>query len=111
MSRIKNIFREWLGIQEPLNTDNFASKLEVKKLVEEAVFEALAVDKTHGDVVFFNFWSIDKIKSIRGIFKKHIHDLYYNELSLSADKEVAKIVCNEKFIDDIVIRIKNKQLP
>ncbi|MCY4044626.1 MAG: hypothetical protein OXE99_06070 [Cellvibrionales bacterium] len=111
---MKKLLQKWLEIPPAekeiidLNFPNYITECQLKNAVEEAIYEALSPDLP--ELYRIKYFQRDKYKDLSGLVQNHIKSLA-RELSKS---EIRKVITEkiepEKFIDDVVERIKNKQL-
>ena len=108
----RKLIRKWLGITNT-NTDDFVTATDTRIQIREALRQALSED----DVSSYRYEYVNSPGSLRGELRRHALSITtatlreYRKQQDSDVKEVAdEHVKSEQFIDDIVQRIRDKQL-
>lgn len=104
---MKNVLRNWLGIEaleKKVREVVLPSKAELKKMIGPAI-EAAMEDSDEWDLYFAGVSF--KLKSrVRELIEEEVHRIAKDQLKELA---VKRVEC-ETFIDDVVERIKRKQV-
>lgn len=112
---MRQAIRNWLGIAEAqpaVPAEPGLSKAEVIGLVREAIDAALdpKYDARTEARMSFDFWSYDQLAAVRKRITGRLQEAAKSEADATARQVLASIVDREAFIDDVVARIKAKQL-
>lgn len=99
---MKQFLREWLDV--PKNSVNIVTKNNVKQMVENAIIEALLPYPDFPDPME------PGVKDLRGVLERYSTRLLRGRADAMALEAIDNLLEPEKFIDDVVARIKNKQL-
>ena len=107
MLKIKKALRAWLEVPQE---DEIGGELEhrIRSFVEQVIYEAFfpAVPKELEHL----FLSDDDYPKIRSQIEHHIRKLASDYVADTAERAINNLVNREEFIDEIVERIKRKQL-
>ena len=106
---IKKMLRKWLEVPDPVSPAKYVVMNDVKEMVEAAVLEAIDPNPPAGYKC--RFWVDVGYKEIRGTLREGIAQVLSNELDENLSNRLDAIVTPEKFIDEVVQRIRDKQLP
>ena len=105
---MKQFFRKWLEVPEVPNMSKYVKTDDIKKAVEDAIYEALQPELPERYKPLF--WDRGRDKDIRGTLQRHVKMLISEDAKMAVQKNVNELVEPEGFIDGVVERIKNKQL-
>ena len=86
---MKKLIRKWLGV-------NIISKDDIKEQAEQVIFSDQYIDAISERIANKLYWREEQ----------HLNSQARQQVQL----EIKNTIGSEKFIDDIVARIKNKQL-
>jgi hypothetical protein len=101
---MKQLIRKWLGVQD-VDTSKFIKIDDVKKEVETAMYEAFQAELTGT-----GYWLYNNHYTVRGTLQKCVNRLVCESVDGKVRSRIDEIIAPEKFIDDVVVRIKSKQL-
>ena len=104
---MKKFLRKWLEVPEVPEVPEILID-EVKKMVEDAIYEAMRpiIPSDYER----KFWSRNIHRDIRGTLQRHIVGITAEKIESAAAKHISDLIEPEKIIDDIVSRIKRKQV-
>lgn len=101
---MKNIIRKWLGIED-IDLRGYVKSDDIKEAVENAMYQAFQDELGLG-----TYWRYDRHVNIRGQLNKCVTRIIGDTAEIEVRNKIEKIIAPERFIDDVVQRIKTKQI-
>ena len=108
---MKKFLRKWLEVPEVPEVPDmqrYANTDNVRMMVEDAIREALLPDLPNPPNSLY--WSRPRDRDIRNALANRVRDLFEPEVIEAVENAVSEIVDPEGFIDNVIKRIKRKQL-
>ena len=100
---MKEFLQKWLGIDEVSEKHKQKIREEVSLSVREIFRSSIEFER--------RFWGRVEYSELRGLFRLQLESVIRQESGFMMKQFLHGIIDEEKFIDDIVKRIKDKQLP
>lgn len=106
MNSIKNIIRKWLDIKdpEPVNPVRVYTEVELRRMVGEAVVSAL-----QGRPDCMTWFGVEAF-GIKSLLENCIAEATEKPAIEAAEAKITERIGGEEFIDQVIERIRRKQL-
>jgi hypothetical protein len=101
--RMKNMIRKWLGVDK-LEAPKPLDKTELRRMVGQAVADALEGKSDYESLWFF------PCERMKNIVERCVEKAATEPARITAEKAIEARISGEKFVDEVVERIKRKQL-
>lgn len=105
---MKNLLRKWLEVSDGQDMSGYARVDDIKEMVEDAIYEALQPELPYEYKRLY--WRRDRDKDIRGTLERCVKKIVREDARAEVQGRIAELTEPEAFIDNVVERIKSKQL-